>query len=156
MLPLEIKNLDIDYQSKSVISDFSLKVRAGEKVSLSGPSGSGKSTLMNCILGFVRPKKGSIYIHGELLDQNTVWKLRRRLGFVPQEPQPGNGVVADLLERPFLYHSNRGLDIDEKMKEELFDIFQMESVILRKKRTSFPVAKSSGWRLYLRYGIIRR
>lgn len=133
MLPLEIKNLSIQLQGKSVITNFSLEVRSGEKVSLSGPSGSGKSTLMNCILGFVQPQKGTIRILGEILDHNNVWTLRRQIGFVPQEPQLGNGTVSDMLARPFRYHSNRELAVDEALKEELFDIFQMEPVILKKK-----------------------
>lgn len=130
---LDIENLTVDYQDKSVITDFSLEVRTGEKVSLSGPSGSGKSTLMNCILGFVQPQKGSIRIHGETLEPSNVWTLRRQIGFVPQEPQLGNGMVSDMLARPFGYHSNRELAVDEVLKEELFEIFQMEPIILKKK-----------------------
>jgi ABC-type multidrug transport system ATPase subunit len=132
MLLLEIENLTVELQGKSVITHFSLEVRSGEKVSLSGPSGSGKSTLMNCILGFVRPQKGIIRILGEILDQSNVWTLRRQIGFVPQEPQLGNGTVSDMLVRPFRYHSNRELAVDEAMKEDLFDIFQMEPFILKK------------------------
>ncbi len=133
MFPLEIKNLTVEYQGKTVLSNFSLEVRNGEKVSLSGPSGSGKSTLMNCIMGFLQPKKGSIRIHGELLNQTSVWRLRRHLGFVPQEPQLGTGFVAELLDRPFAYHSNRELKVDEQLKKKLFDIFQMEPAILKKR-----------------------
>ncbi len=134
-LSLEIKSLHVHFLNKSIFKNFSLRVSPGEKVSLSGPSGSGKSTLMNCIMGFVRPQKGSVRIHGTLLDQNSVWALRRHLGFVPQEPRLGPGEVAGLLSRPFTYHSNRELKLDENHKKELFDIFQVEKGILQKNTT---------------------
>jgi thiamine transport system ATP-binding protein len=43
---------------------FSLTIRRGEIVTLSGPSGSGKSTLIDLICGFLRPLSGDILWDG--------------------------------------------------------------------------------------------
>jgi branched-chain amino acid transport system ATP-binding protein len=58
------------YGSVRVLEDVSLDVRPAETVVLLGTNGNGKSTLMKCIMGIVRPTRGSVSleIDGRTLD----------------------------------------------------------------------------------------
>ena len=47
-----------------VLTDVSLSIGHGEKVSLVGPSGTGKSTLLSLIAGLLRPDAGEITLDG--------------------------------------------------------------------------------------------
>ncbi|MEE1763515.1 ABC transporter ATP-binding protein [Streptomyces sp. SP18BB07] len=51
------------------LDGVSLRVRAGEAVSVIGPSGSGKSTLLNLIAGLDRPSSGSVTVDGVRVDR---------------------------------------------------------------------------------------
>jgi neutral amino acid transport system ATP-binding protein len=73
-----IKDLDI-------LQGASMKVRAGELVTIVGPNGAGKSTLAKAIFGLVTPHRGSILFNG----QNIVGLKPDRIvqlgmGYVPQ------------------------------------------------------------------------
>ena len=65
----------------TVLQDITLKMRAGEFVSIVGPSGSGKSTLLNMITGIDRPSSGEIHVGGEAvheLNENQLARWRGR------------------------------------------------------------------------------
>ncbi len=61
---LEIDNLTIGYDGKTVISDISLRLGQGSIGCLLGPSGCGKTTLLRSIAGFEQPGHGEIRING--------------------------------------------------------------------------------------------
>ena len=69
-----------------VLQSLNLAVRPGEIVALVGASGAGKSTIASLLLRFHDPLAGRVLIDGA--DSRTLdgrW-LRRRIGFVAQEP----------------------------------------------------------------------
>lgn len=57
---MKISNLYVDYGKKSIISNFSLEVKTGEKIIIAGPNGCGKTTLLKCILGIIKPTAGLV------------------------------------------------------------------------------------------------
>ena len=67
------------------ISDFSLKVNAGETIGVVGPSGSGKSTLMSLLLGFERPTSGRLLLDGRDMNGFDLRSYRKYVGVVSQE-----------------------------------------------------------------------
>jgi ATP-binding cassette subfamily F protein 3 len=49
--PLKIENLEIYTNSNTIVEDFNIKIKSGEKVELRGGNGAGKSTIIKAILG---------------------------------------------------------------------------------------------------------
>jgi len=61
-LELTIAGVDAGYAAVRALHGVSLSVRDGETVALLGTNGNGKSTLMKCVMGMVRPTKGSVVL----------------------------------------------------------------------------------------------
>lgn len=74
MSVLEIKNLNVEYKSKSsvfgeekiikAVNDLSLNVEQGEILAIAGESGCGKSTLASAITRLIPANSGEILFHG--------------------------------------------------------------------------------------------
>jgi len=61
-LSLAISDLDAGYGAVKALRGVSLNVESGETVALLGTNGNGKSTLMKCVMGMVRPTRGSVVL----------------------------------------------------------------------------------------------
>jgi ABC-type iron transport system FetAB ATPase subunit len=132
---IELNDLTLRFDGRPVLEDFSLHVSAGEKVTLTGPSGSGKSSILRSILGFVTPERGSVRIAGELVTSWSIWHLRRRLAYVPQEADLGVGPVRAILQRPFAYRANARLRHNEHLVPDMFERFHLPIHLLDKDVT---------------------
>ena len=73
MIRLAIENLEAGYGAVRALHGVSLEVREGETVALLGTNGNGKSTLMKCVIGLLKPSRGSIVLEmdGERIDLAT-------------------------------------------------------------------------------------
>ena len=74
---------------------MSFKAHAGKVTALVGPTGAGKSTTMNALLGFVRPREGSITIDGRDIAEVGPWQVRRHVGVVFQDPALFTGSIGE-------------------------------------------------------------
>jgi ATP-binding cassette subfamily B protein len=70
----------------AALEDFSIEVRAGERVALVGPSGAGKTTVFQLLLRFYDPQEGRASIDGVDLVRADPREARARLAVVPQDP----------------------------------------------------------------------
>ncbi len=80
---IELKDVHVSLGGKKILSGFSLKVAAGEKLSLVGESSSGKSTLLKVLVGLVKPEAGEVRIFGRNLKDlsgRELRLLRQRVG----------------------------------------------------------------------------
>jgi branched-chain amino acid transport system ATP-binding protein len=59
-LSLSIEGLDAGYGAVKALRGVSMRVENGETVALLGTNGNGKSTLIKCVMGLVRPARGSV------------------------------------------------------------------------------------------------
>lgn len=64
--------------------DFSLK--KGDFTAVIGQNGSGKSTMLKLIEGLVKPSSGAVELFGTAVTRKNVGELRRRIGFLFQNP----------------------------------------------------------------------
>ena len=62
---IAIRSLHKAFGSKQVLRGLDLDVAPGESFVVIGGSGTGKSVLLKCILGLIRPDRGSILVDGE-------------------------------------------------------------------------------------------
>ncbi|HHX80424.1 MAG TPA: energy-coupling factor transporter ATPase [Acholeplasmataceae bacterium] len=84
---VEVKNLNFAYKKgQKVIDSLTLKIKKGEFVTILGHNGSGKSTLAKLLVGLLKADSGEIYLDGEILTEETVDKLRGKIGIVFQNP----------------------------------------------------------------------
>ncbi len=122
--------LTVRFGDKIPFRDFSLKVASGERVVITGESGRGKSTLLKCLLGFTVPETGVIRIGGTALNGQTVWRLRSRLAYVPQEPELGEGALRQWFERPFSFKTNAHLKGNLSRLPEFLEALSLPASLL--------------------------
>ena len=88
-LKLTVSGIDAGYGAVRALSNVSVEVADGETVILLGTNGNGKSTLMKCIMGLVRPLKGSITLEidgarHDLTAMPTETIVERGVSLVPE------------------------------------------------------------------------
>ncbi len=62
---LETVNIQKAYSQKKVVDNVSIKLMAGEIISLIGENGAGKSTIKNMLVGLIEPTDGEIFFEGK-------------------------------------------------------------------------------------------
>ncbi|APZ51811.1 energy-coupling factor ABC transporter ATP-binding protein [Salipiger abyssi] len=87
MALIALDDLHFAYPGRDpVLSGASLRLEAGQRLSLTGPNGAGKSTLLRMILGLQRPDRGLVTVFGTPRVQEADFhEVRRRVGLVFQD-----------------------------------------------------------------------
>lgn len=78
-------------RTSTVLNNCTLRVQAGEAVSLIGINGAGKTTLLKMLVGVAHPTSGTITINGRNASDPYA---RRNLGYMPENPQFYNDISA--------------------------------------------------------------
>ncbi len=83
---LSARGLVKRYRRRTVVSDVSLNVGAGEIVGLLGPNGAGKTTSFYMMVGLVTPDGGTIELDGADVTRLPMHaRARLGIGYLPQE-----------------------------------------------------------------------
>lgn len=90
-----VDHVTFGYGGRTVLSDFSFTVKAGEQATLVGRTGAGKSTVFKLLLGLYRPEKGTVTIGGVDVSQITDRQRRSCIGCVEQHFARVPGTVLD-------------------------------------------------------------
>jgi ATP-binding cassette subfamily B protein len=89
---IEIRGLRFGYgdadgegERTPALRGIDLRISRGSRVALVGPVGSGKSTLANLIARVYPAARGAIFVGGTDINDIPVSRMRRSIGYVPQE-----------------------------------------------------------------------
>lgn len=72
-------------ENEPVLKNITLRIPAGSTVAIVGPTGSGKTTLAALIARLWEAPKDTLFIDDESIREWPLEKLRRAIGFVPQD-----------------------------------------------------------------------
>ncbi|MBR1584987.1 MAG: ABC transporter ATP-binding protein [Clostridia bacterium] len=125
---IEFCHVDFQYKAgEKVLSDFNLRVKAGETIALVGPTGAGKSTVVNLVCRFYEPTGGVIKLDGvDYKKRSQLW-LQSNLGYVLQEPRLFSGTIRDNIRYA-------KLDATDAQVEEAARLVNAEPFILRMEK----------------------
>ena len=148
------KNLNVIYPGRlntpafHAIKDLNLEIRAGEVIGLVGESGSGKTTIGRTIAGLGRASSGSLSVLGhEMVNfkENDVRPLRKRIGFVFQDPASSFNpllTIGECIAEPMAIHTLGTPAENQKRVFELLDAVKLP----REFAERFPHELSGGQR----------
>ena len=93
---IEFKNVKFGYNpSKTIIKDFSAKVKPGQKIAIVGPTGAGKTTMVNLLMKFYDINKGDIIIDGVSTKELTRENIHELFIMVLQDTWLFEGTIRD-------------------------------------------------------------
>ncbi len=85
-LVVETAALSKSYGEANAVDSIDLRVPRNSVFGFLGPNGAGKTTTMKMLLGLIRPTSGSGSVFGlDIVGDSP--QLRRRIGYLPQEPR---------------------------------------------------------------------
>lgn len=96
--PIEFDHVCFSYPTRpavQIFKDLNFRIEQGANVAIVAPSGAGKSTVASLLLRFYVPTSGKITIGGRDIAQMNAKQLRRRIGYVGQEPVLFSGTIAE-------------------------------------------------------------
>ena len=135
---LKVSGLRRAFGPVTIFDSFSLEVRAGEAIALTGRNGAGKSTLLRCLVGADRPDEGTIEVLGHPMSETSP-QIRRDVATVIDDLDffPDLSVVEHL---DLLARAHGIADPDARVDEVL------EEVQLVPQSGQLPGTLSSGQR----------
>ena len=92
---IEFKNVTLKFDDFTALDNVSFRVRAGEKIGITGRTGSGKTMIVNLVTRLVEPTEGTVLIDGVDIRKYPLSVLRGSIGLVPQEPFLFSDTIAE-------------------------------------------------------------
>ncbi len=92
---LNFKGIEFAYvKGETVLKDFDLWIKSGQKLAIVGSTGSGKTTVVNLLTRFYDVDKGIITLDGQDIYEIPKKKLRESIGIVLQDTVIFNDTIA--------------------------------------------------------------
>jgi ABC-2 type transport system ATP-binding protein len=83
---IELRTVSVRYGRTAALDGVDLQVPPATVYAILGKNGAGKSSLARVIAGLVLPTSGDLHIDGTSVCSPTIHRVRRSMGFLPQEP----------------------------------------------------------------------
>jgi branched-chain amino acid transport system ATP-binding protein len=124
---LEVEDIHAGYGKLEILKGVSLRVEAGQVVSIIGPNGAGKSTVFKTLFGLLPARQGRVRFAGEsVTNRPPADLLRRGITYVPQGRNvfPLMTVDENLRLGAYIRPRSAGLDRDVERVYETFPMLQ--------------------------------
>lgn len=109
---VSFEHINFGYEpDKTIIHDFSARIKAGQKTAIVGPTGAGKTTIVNLLMRFYELNKGAITVDGTPISDITRENVHDIFGMVLQDTWLFEGTV-----RENLTYGRSGIS-DEKLMD---------------------------------------
>ena len=96
---IEFRNVCFGYnKNKTIINNFSAKVKDGQKIAIVGPTGAGKTTIVKLLMRFYELNSGKILIDEKDITKFERSDIRKLFGMVLQDTWLFNGTIKDNLK----------------------------------------------------------
>ena len=141
---LTAESISLSFGGIQALLDVGMEVRQGEIFAIIGPNGAGKTSFMNCINGFYRPQRGSIYFEGQEITRFSSHRIAELgIGRSFQGLQLFDGLsVLDNIMAGRHFHFKTGILSDaiyfgrtrreeikqRKIIENIIDFFEIETI----------------------------
>lgn len=89
------EHISFAYGEREVIRDFSMEIRKGERVLITGDNGSGKSTIARLMTGLLIPNSGSMRYNDADISESYGHALREKVLLIPADPFIVEGTVGE-------------------------------------------------------------
>lgn len=121
ILLTQIEFQDVSYADKDklILKGISVKIDAGDYISVVGPSGSGKSTFLKLCCHLISPSEGKILINGNDIMLSSPVDLRKKICYCFQTPILFGNTVEDNLRFPY------------SIRNEQFDLTRVNMMLSR-------------------------
>ena len=86
---LDTNSISLIFNDKSILSNISFQVSAGEFFVIIGPNGAGKTSLLKILSGLQKSQQGTVTIKGKNINGYTRRNLSQILAIVPQQIEVG-------------------------------------------------------------------
>ena len=126
---VETRDLSVAYGTVPVLSDLQFSIKQGDYIGLVGPNGSGKSTLIKCMLGLIKPSKGSVLLFGE---ESSAMRQREKIGYLPQRIDFFNprfpSTVAEIISQGMIAGKRAGKASDKERIERALQLLDITGI----------------------------
>jgi ABC-2 type transport system ATP-binding protein len=117
--------------SVTALDDVSIGVNRGDCFAMIGQNGAGKSTAMYCLLGLIKPQKGTVTLDDREIQLGSA--AYNNIGYLPEEPHYHDFLTVD--ESLYFYSGLYNKVITKKQRDEILGemgLYDHRNVLIKK------------------------
>lgn len=126
-MSIKVSNLSKYYGNYLAVDDISFEVNKGEILGFLGPNGAGKSTTMKIITTYLPPTSGTVEVHGNDVETDSL-SVRKKIGYLPEQ----NPLYFDMNVKDYLDYiaALDGVPKNEikKSRDKMIDVCGLEEM----------------------------
>ncbi|MGC4036814.1 MAG: ABC transporter ATP-binding protein [Chitinophagaceae bacterium] len=119
---IQLRNIWFSYKRRTILKEFSLSLKKGDFLIITGDSGIGKTTILKLLLGYLSPERGEIVFNEKSIDKKGIENYRSHIAYIKQQ----SFLIHDTLLRNITLQEN---SYDVKRLQNALEISGLNSII---------------------------